>query len=275
MWRTVLFNLYLVFTVTGRWVDEQGLLTIKDWSYPSEESLVYWHRRLAGNESASSMNSHSGIQLHHLITEIGVIVAYTLIALGILLIIFSWIYPWMAAETEIYTSQVSVRKSAIFCTDSALLTPIDGEEIQSVLVDYERITAQLNKNHAMDFARCKSVSVVFKNTKPVVTPFVRKSHTLPSSSNGGAEILTKPIITDDVFDENGTASDSSTNLCALPGLEGFDISRSKDDISFESPRIRKALSFYIMSEGTFEISRGKQKLPKNDSVSLIFKPIDK
>jgi len=140
-----------------------------------------------------------------------------------------------------------------------------------VLVEYERITAQLYKNHSMDFIRCKSVGAVFKNTKPVVTPFVRKSSTLPSSNNGGADHLTKPMILDDVSDEKGTASDSSINLCALTPSEGFE-GESKEDNSFEPPRIRRALSFYIMRDGTFEISRGKQRLQKDDSVSIITNP---
>merc|ERR550534_2873944 len=119
------------------------------------------------------MNSRSDIQNHHVITEIGAIVSYTFIALGILHIIFSWIHPWKTAE-EIHASKPSVAwRSSIFRTESIIVPPIDKEEIKRVLAEYERISAQLLSNDLRDFTRCNSVSAVFKNTKPIVTPFVR------------------------------------------------------------------------------------------------------
>jgi len=217
------------------------------------------------------VNSRSGIQLQYRIIEIGAIVAYTFIALWILLIVFSWIHPWKTSEAEIYSSNVSVDwKNSIFRTESTLVPPIDEEEIRSVLVEYKRITAQLHSIHAMDFTRCKSVGAVFKNTKPVVIPFVMKSSKLPSRNNGGAEQLTTPVIPDDIFDEKGTASDSSVKLCALPGSERVD--SGSNDIGFESPRIRRALSFYTMRESMFEISRTKPKLQKDDSSTIVTNP---
>jgi len=270
MWLTVLVNLSTLCTVTGDEFDAEGSTTIRDWSYASKESSVYLHRRLGSNEAPLTLYSYSGVQRQKQIIEIGAIVAYILLALGILLIIVSWFLPYKTGEDRVYLSQANIDwESTIFRTESTLVPPIDEEEIQDVLVEYERVTAQLRNNPAKDFIISKSANSVFKNTRPVVTPFIRKSSTLISSNTKGAKPLTKPIISDDIFDEKG-ASNSIVNLYAIPVVDGID-SRTKDDKGLESPSIRKSLSFY-MKEGTFEIFRNKYNTQQVDSLSVNTSP---
>jgi len=266
MWLNVLINLSILCTLTGVEFHAEGLMTIRDLSYASKESSVFQHRRLGSNEAASTLYSYSGVQLQKQIIEIGAIVAYILLALGILLIIFSWFLPFKTVENRVYLSQGNIDwESSIFRSDTTLVPPIDEEEIQDVLVEYERITAQLRNDPAENFILSKSANAVFKNTRPVMTPFIRKSSTLPSSNKKGAKHLAKPIISDDVFDEKG-ASESSANLDTLPLLDEIN-SRSKYDKGYESPSIRKSLSFH-MKEGMCEIFRNKHKTQNVDSLSV-------
>lgn len=262
---TVLWNLCILHTVSGVQVNAGVLLTVRDYSYLKEESLVYQHRRLGGNESTSSWISHSGIHQRQLIIEIGLIVGYILLAIGILCIIMPWILSWKTTRNGIFRSQhnLYLRNSAD-CTESILIPPIDKEEIRIVLDEYERITAQLHNWSATDFTRCQTIKPVFKNTRPVVTPFVRKSSTL-SPNNKSLEHIAKPTISDDVFVEKSTAFRSKVNLSTLSGLEEVD-SRSEDDKSRNSPDIGRGLSFY-KKDGKFQIYRSKRKLEKFGSRS--------
>jgi len=266
MWLTVLINLCILCTVTGVEFDAEGLMKIRNWSYASKESSVNQHRRLGSNETSSILYSYSGYQRQKQIIEIGATAAYVLLAVGILLIIFSWFLQYKTVENTVYRWQSNIDwETSIFRTESTLVPPIDEEEIQDVLDEYEHITAELRDNPAKDFILSKTTNAVFKNTRPVVTPFIWKSSTLPSSNEKSA----KPIISDDVFDEKGN-SESSVNLYSLPVLDGID-SRSKDDKGFESPSIRKSLSFY-MKEGLSEISRNKHKTRNVDSLSVTTSP---
>jgi len=268
MWLTALLNLCIMCTVTGVEFEAEGLLTARDWSYASKESSVYWHRRLGSNESALSLTMDSGVKVQKLIIEIGKIVVYILLALGILLFIFSWILPWKTAGNEQYFSQSNIDwERAIFRRDSTLVPAIDEEEIKSVVLEYER-TARLYNNRANDFTYCKNTNAVFNNTRPVVTPFTRKLSTLPPSNRIVAEHLVKSNILDDVFEKcalSENASESSVNLGTLPFLDGSEI-RSKDDKSLKSPSVKKSLSFYF-NQGLFETDPNKQKI-QNTNYSL-------
>jgi len=273
MWLTVLINLSILCTVTGVEFDAEGFMTIRNWSYAPKESSAYQQRRLGSNGTASILHSYSGVQRQKQIIEIGAIVAYILLALGILITIFSWFLQWKTVENRVYRRQSNIDwESSIFRTESTLVPPIDEEEIQDVLVEYERITAHLRNNPVKDFIHSKTANVVFKKTSPVVTPFIWKSSTLPSSNKKGAKHIAKPIILDDVFDEKG-ASESSVNLYTFPVFDGID-DRSKDDKGFKSQSIRKSLSFY-MKGGMFEIFRSKHETQNVISPSVNTSPSTK
>jgi len=271
MWLTVLPSLCILRMVSGVQVDVGGLLTARDWPYPTKESLVYQYRRLGRNESTSLVNSHSDIHLRQLIIEIGVIVGFILLALGILCIIMSWVLSWKNARDGIPQSQGKPDPGkSILRTESILVPPMDAEEIQSVLEEYERITAQLQNWSATDFTKCKTIKAVFKDTRPVVTPFVRKSFKLPGNNKRSTEPIVKTTIFDDVFDEKRTASGSMVNLSILSGIEEVD-SRSKSDKRLNSLDIGKAL-WFNKKEGKFQISRNKQEMENMSSELTITSP---
>jgi len=260
----------MVRTLTEVELDARGLLTIGDWSYASKNSPVDWHRRLGSNESASSAISQSGVDRQQVIIKIGEIVAYIMSAVVILVIIFSRFISWNTVNDEDYLSQGSLRRqSSIYCSESIVIPPLDEEEIRDVLLEYERLTAQLQANRIEDFTHCKSNGMNFKNTTTVVTPFVRKSSRLPSNNKRCAEHIGKLIKTSDhIFDEKCPTSDlkSIVTLCDICGSEEVD-NKSKDANGWESAKNR-ALSFY-KKEGMFQIFPRDRKLQTIESPSIV------
>lgn len=167
----------MVETLTEVWLKAKRLLVLEDWPSPSKESPTPWQRRLVSNESAIIATiADDGVDFRSVVIRIGEITGFVLVAFIILIIVISKLLSW--SNDIHFENNVNDRPemlSAYFNSESLILPTVDKQEIQDVLIEYERLSSILNDSFPREFVRCKKEVSNFEKNTPVVTPFVRKS----------------------------------------------------------------------------------------------------
>jgi len=170
MRRTVFFILCMQEAVPEVETNARRWLIVDKQPHPSQESQTDWRSRLDTNYSTTIYSTD--IDFQRMVAKIGKIAGYILSVLIILLVMISRIMSWSTAVH--LTGDLQTRdeeKSPISRLSSLILPPIETN--RQVLSEYERLSTLVKHHHSDDFHFLDDVPV-FRNTTPVITPFVRK-----------------------------------------------------------------------------------------------------